>query len=128
MLSPRMWEGLPEHLRAGRLDDDPDLGGWTSAWLSEGRITPHHWGPGSQPANTPATTDASFGGTDVSLPIERGSRDLSQPQLRLRDLDAMGIDTSVMYPTTLYATLAADAEVEAGGDGAPNPDNGAAGP
>ena len=51
--------------------------------------------------------------TGLSLPIELGSRDLSQPELRLKDLDRMGIDYSVMYPSTLYATMASDPELEA---------------
>jgi uncharacterized protein len=119
MMSPRMWADLPAHLeprrpRAIRVDDADGLGAWKSTWLCDGRITPHLWGPGSQPANTPATTDAAFPGTDSSLPLDLGSRDLSAPEARLRDLDQMGIDTSVMYPSTLYATLSSDAELEAG--------------
>jgi predicted TIM-barrel fold metal-dependent hydrolase len=118
MVSERMWADLPEDLRPRRprpirLDADPDLGAWHSAWFVEGRLTPHNWGPASQPANTPATTDPSFPGTDSSLPIAVGSRDLSRPDLRLQDLDRMGIDTSVMYPSTIFATMSPDPVLEA---------------
>jgi len=118
MVSQRMWEDMPEPIRQRRprpvrIDDHGDLGGLESSWFVEGRLTPRHWGPGSQPANNPATTNPEFSGTGLSLPIELGSRDLSQPELRLKDLDRMGIDCSVMYPSTLYATMASDPELEA---------------
>lgn len=118
MVSPRMWEDLPEPLRLRRprpvrIDDSADLGGLETSWFVEGKLTPRHWGPGSQPANNPATTNPEYSGTDLSLPIAIGSRDLSEPELRLKDLDRMGIDCSVMYPSTLYATMSTDPELEA---------------
>ncbi|NIO07636.1 MAG: amidohydrolase family protein [Deltaproteobacteria bacterium] len=118
MVSQRMWEDMPEPIRQRRprpvrIDDHEDFGGLESSWFVEGRLTPRHWGPGSQPANNPATTNPNFSGTNLSLPVEIGSRDLSQPELRIKDLDRMGIDCSVMYPSTLYATMAMDAELEA---------------
>ena len=118
MVSQRMWEDMPEPIRQRRprpvrIEDHEDFGGLESSWFVEGRLTPRHWGPGSQPANNPATTNPEFSGTDLSLPVELGSRDLSQPDLRLKDLDRMGIDCSVMYPSTLYATMATDPELEA---------------
>ena len=118
MMSPRMWQDLPETIwprrpRPVQIEDPEGLGGWQSSWFVEGRLTPHLWGSGSQPANTPATTNPTFPGTDASLPIEIGSRDLSRPELRLKDLDRMGIDTTVLYPSTLYATMTDDPELEA---------------
>lgn len=85
MMSQPMWQDLPEALRPRRprpvrIDDGEGLGGWQSSWFVEGRLTPHVWGTGSQPANTPATTDNAFPGTDASLPVELGSRDLSRPK------------------------------------------------
>lgn len=118
MMSPRMWQDLPKAMwprrpRPVQIQDPDGLGGWQSSWFIEGRLTPHSWGSASQPANTPATTNSAFSGTDASLPVELGSRDVSQPELRLRDLDRMGIDTTVMYPSTLYATMTEDPELEA---------------
>jgi len=118
MVSQRMWEDMPEPMRHRRprpvrIDDNEDLGNLESSWFVEGRLTPRHWGPGSQPANNPATTNPAFSGTGLSLPIEVGSRDLSQPELRLKDLDRLGIDYSVMYPSTIYATMSSDPELEA---------------
>lgn len=118
MMSPRMWQDLPESMRARRprpvqIQDPDGLGGWQSSWFIDGRLLPHPWGPGSQPSNTPATTNPAFSGTDASLPVALGSRDLSEPELRLKDLDRMAIDTTVMYPSTLYATMTDEPELEA---------------
>lgn len=119
MMSPRMWQDLPAGMchrrpRAVSVADDDGLGGWNSAWFIEDQITPRHWGPGSQPANTPASTDGAFSGNDLlSLPIPLGSRDLSDPELRVQDLNRLHIDTSVMYPSTLYARMTDDPELEA---------------
>lgn len=116
--SPRMWEDLPEALRVRRprpvqIGDEEGLGGFKSAWFCEGRVTPHPWGPGSQPANTPRGALDAFPGTRGNINVEFGSQDLSRPDLRLKDLDDAGIDSSVMYPSTIYATLSSDAELEA---------------
>lgn len=116
--SPRMWDDLPPtlHVRRPRpvqIGDEAGLGGFKTAWFCEGRVTPHPWGPGSQPANTPRGALEAFPGTSGNIHIEFGSQDLSRPELRLKDLDRMGIDSSVMYPSTIYATLATDPELEA---------------
>jgi uncharacterized protein len=116
--SDRMWADLPEHLqvrrpRPARIEDAEGLGGFSSTWFVEGYVTPHPWGPSSQPANTPRGALDAFPGTNENIRVEFGSQDLSRPELRVRDLDRIGIDSSVMYPSTIYATMASDPELEA---------------
>ena len=46
MMSPRMWETLPQEFvarrpRPTRVHDVADMGRWTNGWLVEGQIIPH---------------------------------------------------------------------------------------
>lgn len=59
MMTPEMWRDLPSEyaLRRPRpvaIGDSGDLAHWRSAWLLDGRIEPHPYGPGTHAANTPA--------------------------------------------------------------------------
>jgi predicted TIM-barrel fold metal-dependent hydrolase len=118
MMSPRMWETLPKEYaarrpRPTRVSDVNDMGRWTNGWLVEGQIIPHALGPGSQPGNEPARVLEEFGASSNSPDFPLSSFDLSDPQARLRGLDSMGIDHQMLYPTTLYARMTADAGFEA---------------
>jgi predicted TIM-barrel fold metal-dependent hydrolase len=123
--SQRAWEDLPEALRARRprpvqIQDPDGLGGYRISWYSDGQVVPHPFGPGSQPANTPrGSLDlelfpgiAQMDSRVTALPFE--GQDLSDPVQRLRLLDAIGIDVSVVYPSTIYATFTTDPQLEAG--------------
>jgi predicted TIM-barrel fold metal-dependent hydrolase len=48
----------------------------------------------------------------VGFPVEVGSSDFSDPNARLHDLEKMGIDIQVLFPTTLYARMTADPKFE----------------
>jgi predicted TIM-barrel fold metal-dependent hydrolase len=72
-------------------------------------MEPHPYGPGSQGANTPSSVMVEYGAAEERL----GSADLSSPQMRLRDLDARGIDYQTLFPSSLYACLGADPFFEA---------------
>jgi predicted TIM-barrel fold metal-dependent hydrolase len=88
------------------------MGSYDTAWLIDGRVEPHPTGPGAQPANVPRTVLPEFGATPDGEPsIE--SRDLSEPAARLRDMDRMGVDVQMLFPTTLYACMTSDAGLEA---------------
>jgi len=124
MLSPRMWETLPEKYvprrpRPVQVSDGADMGHWTTGWSIEGRIEPHPFGPGAQPANTPSVVLEGFGNLPPGLQTligERppiGSMDLSEPAVRLRDLDRLGIDIQMLFPSTLYAHMTTDPGFEA---------------
>jgi predicted TIM-barrel fold metal-dependent hydrolase len=114
MMSPKMWEDLPKEYNARRprplrIADMPGAGIRSTGWLIEGRMEPHPYGPGSQGANTPSSVMAEFG-----APKERlGSADLSAPEMRLRDLDASGIDVQMLFPSSLYACMGSDPFFEA---------------
>lgn len=118
MLSPRMWETLPQEYaarrpRPTRVADSFDMGRWTNGWLVEGQIIPHALGPGSQPGNEPARVLEEFGASSNNPDFPLSSFDLSDPDARLRGLDCMGIDHQMLYPTTLYARMTSDPGFEA---------------
>lgn len=114
MMSPKMWEDLPKEYAARRprplrIADLSGAGIRGTGWLVEGRMEPHPYGPGSQGANTPASVMAEFGAPAEVL----GSADLSEPDARLRDLDAKGIDAQLLFPSSLYACMSSDPFFEA---------------
>jgi aminocarboxymuconate-semialdehyde decarboxylase len=114
MMGPKMWEDLPREYTARRprpleLADIAGAGIRRTGWLIEGRMEPHAYGPGAQGANTPATVMPEFGAAANAL----GSADISDPQKRLRDLDALGIDHQLLFPSSLYACMGSDPFFEA---------------
>ncbi|MBM3488472.1 MAG: hypothetical protein FJX67_17890 [Alphaproteobacteria bacterium] len=124
MMTPEMWADLPKEYAVRRprpvaIGDAADLGNWKTAWLLDGRLEPHPFGPGTHAANTPAMTMEAYGArpdragdfTAFGLPI--GCVTLTDPAARLAAMDRMGIDVQVMFPSTLYAMLSADAGLEA---------------
>jgi predicted TIM-barrel fold metal-dependent hydrolase len=118
MMSPRMWETLPNEYMARRprptlVHDASDLGRWDNGWLVEGQIIPHALGPGSQPGNEPARVLEAFGAKSDSENFPLSGLDLSDPGARLRGMDFMGVDHQMLYPTTLYARMTGDPGFEA---------------
>ena len=122
IMSPRMWEDLPEEYarrrpRAVRIIDDEGLGRWNTGWLIEGRMEPHVYGPGSHAANTPGIVMEELGTRSNvdkghgAIPV--GSLDLSDPEARLVSLDKMGIDVQFLMPSTLYANITEEPIYEA---------------
>ncbi|HEX9880781.1 MAG TPA: amidohydrolase family protein, partial [Candidatus Binatia bacterium] len=112
-LSPRMWEDLPAEYqvrrpRPVRAGDADDIGRYGSGWMIDGRIIPRPTGRGAQPANTPQAILEEFGAPRDRKEFPIGSRDLSDPEARLRDLDRMGIDYQVLFPSTLYTRMTSD--------------------
>jgi uncharacterized protein len=127
MMSPRMWADLPEEYaarrpRPARIFDESGLGYWTTGWHVDGRVDPHPFGPGAQSANTPAMVmdefrpaadkpRAAIGSSDFT--VTRESLDLSDPQVRIENLDRMAIDIQMLFPSTLYAHITSDPGLEA---------------
>ncbi|MDX1485516.1 MAG: amidohydrolase family protein [Alphaproteobacteria bacterium] len=114
LLSPRMWDGLPEDYVARRprpltVGDTDGMGKWSSGWLIDGRMQPHPYGPATQGANRPTEVMESFGAPADKI----GNRDLSDPEARLVGMDRAGIDVQIIFPTTLYANATADPGFEA---------------
>jgi len=117
-LSPKMWEDLPEQYSIRRprpvtIHDESGLGNYTAGWLIEGSIEPHAFGPGSQQANTPRRVIEEFGADFKREICSAGSVSLSDPEARLRDLDHLGFDAQMLFPSTLYAHMTSDPGFEA---------------
>lgn len=124
MMTPEMWADLPKEYalrrpRPVRIGDAADLGNWKTSWLLDGRLEPHPYGPGTHAANTPGMTMEDYGAkkdnagdfTAFGLPI--GCVTLADVAARLAAMDKMGIDAQVLFPSTIYATMSADAGLEA---------------
>jgi uncharacterized protein len=117
-ISPRMWKDLPEVYRARRprpitVHDDSGLGQYNSGWLIEGSLEPHAFGPGAQQANTPRHVLAEFGADTQREHCSVDSVTLNDPHARLRDMDRMGFDAQMLFPSTLYAHMTDDPGFEA---------------
>jgi uncharacterized protein len=117
-INPRMWEDLPEPYRSRRprpvtIHDDSGLGNYNAGWLIEGSLEPHAFGPGAQQANTPKNVLAEFGADAKREHCSLGSMTLSDVQARLADMDRMGLDVQMLFPSTLYAHMTADPGFEA---------------
>jgi len=117
-INPRMWESLPEQFRARRprpvmVHDDSGLGNFNAGWLIEGSLEPHALGPGAQQANTPRNVLGEFGADVKRQHCSIGSMTLNDPKARLADMDRMGFDAQMVFPSTLYAHMTSDAEFEA---------------
>ncbi len=118
-INPRMWEHLPEQYRARRprpvaIHDGDGLGNFNAGWLIEGSLEPHALGPGAQQANTPRNVLAEFGATTEREHCSIGSMTLNDPQARLRDMDRMGLDAQMLFPSTLYAHMTARPWIRSG--------------
>jgi uncharacterized protein len=117
-INPRMWQELPDRYRARRprpvtIHDEAGLGNFNAAWLIEGSLEPHALGPGAQQANTPRNVLAEFGANTEREHCSIGSMTLNDPAARLRDMDRMGFDAQMLFPSTLYAHMTGDPEFEA---------------
>jgi uncharacterized protein len=117
-INPHMWEDLPDQFRARRprpvtIHDGDGLGNFNAGWLIEGSIEPHALGPGAQQANTPRNVLMEFGANTGREHCSIGSMTLSDPKARLADMDRMGFDAQMIFPSTLYAHMTNDAVFEA---------------
>ena len=117
-INPSMWGDLPEKFRARRprpvtIHDDAGLGNFNAGWLIEGSLEPHALGPGAQQANTPRNVLVEFGANLSREHCSIGSMTLNDPRARLADMDRMGFDVQMIFPSTLYAHMTNDPEFEA---------------
>lgn len=117
-INPSMWQDLPDRYRARRprpvtIHDEAGLGNFNAGWLIEGSLEPHALGPGAQQANTPRNVLAEFGADTEREHCSIGSMTLNDPAARLRDMDRMGFDAQMLFPSTLYAHMTRDPEFEA---------------
>ena len=117
-INPSMWQDLPKQFRPRRprpvrVHDDSGLGNFNAGWLIEGSLEPHALGPGAQQANTPRNVISEFGADIKREHCSVGSMTLNDPQARLADMDRMGFDAQMLFPSTLYAHMTGDPQFEA---------------
>lgn len=117
-INPSMWADLPEQYRTRRprpvtIHDDNGLGNFNAGWLIEGSLEPHALGPGAQQANTPRNVLVEFGANTTREHCSVPSMTLNDPQARLADMDRMGFDVQMLFPSTLYAHMTNDPGFEA---------------
>lgn len=78
-------------------------------WLIDGNIFPKAAGKGGFRLITPAASKRETGRTD----IHRGSREISDVDARLADMDKAGVAIQVIYPTLFLIHVTDDARLEA---------------
>jgi predicted TIM-barrel fold metal-dependent hydrolase len=89
------------------VDNVPSRGGFDTAWLIDGKLFPQPVGKG---ATVFVPGSCSLG---RRKPYARGSQDLTDIGARLREMDQMGIDVQVVFPTLFSYTTTEDPYFEA---------------
>src|SRR5207237_124234 len=77
-------------------------------WLVDGMLRPRLLGPGATLTGTPITS--TFG---RSKPYSLASQAISDVGARLADMDQVGIDVQVIFPTVFLVGLTEDPRLEA---------------
>src|SRR5712692_519540 len=88
-------------------DTDTVYGGWNAVWFIDGDTYPKVVGRGGSRFVTPTTMELA-----KQKPVSIAAQELTDVPARLRDLDRMGIDYQVIYPTLFLTTTAEDVELE----------------
>lgn len=114
--SEAMWRFLDEKMWARRpvlvrIPNDTLYKTSNAFWLIDGNIFPKPVGKGGFILATPAAQESKSISTSQNVRVE--CRELTDPQARLADMDEMGVETQVIYPTlfTIYLTDDVDLEV-----------------
>src|SRR5262249_6984363 len=107
--SQGMWEFLDREMYHRRpvlmsVPEDTLYGERNAFWLIDGNIFPKPAGRGGFNLITPSAAKRQQVRTDISL----GCRDLTDPEARLRDMDQLGFDVQVIYPTLFLIYLTDD--------------------
>lgn len=110
--SPAIWDFLDPAFRPRRplvvtVDEDTCYGDFNAMWLIEGRLLPKGAGPGIFAFRTPPT---SLAARKTWAPIP--AQTLEDVPSRLADMDRMGIDYEIVFPTLFLAPIAEDMELE----------------
>ncbi|HEX9879801.1 MAG TPA: amidohydrolase family protein [Candidatus Binatia bacterium] len=111
--SPAMFELIEEKYRARRplplgLDRDTVYGANNAVWLIDGKVYPKLVGKGGVIFRTPTLMESARQKHE-SIPAQ----ELTDVAARLKDLDKMGIDKQVVYPSLFLSTTTDDVELEA---------------
>ena len=108
---PQMWEHLNPDFYDRRpvilqIPNDTVYGHFNAMWLIDGQIVPKAAGRASNILVTPTIQDFVQQFTDVP------ARDMTDMDMRFRDMEIMGTNAQVVYPTLFLAWLTDDPTLE----------------
>jgi len=111
--SEAMWKFIDKEMYARRpilvkITDDTWYKDRNAFWLIDGEIFPKPAGKGSFNLITPSAQKKESGRGDIHLAV----RELTDPAARLRDMDKIGVEAQVIYPTLFLVYLTDDAKLE----------------
>jgi predicted TIM-barrel fold metal-dependent hydrolase len=109
---PGVWEGFDPTMYARRpvlasIDEEDARGRRNAVWMIDGAAIPKRTGKGSV-ALAVGGSEAENARTDIA----NGVRYLTDPALRVRNMDERSVQTEVVYPTLLLAYLTDDVALE----------------
>jgi hypothetical protein len=95
-----MWQLFDEKMAPRRpvlvsLPEDTWFGDRNALWLIDGNIFPKPAGMGSYRLVTPSAQKAEKVRGDIAI----ASREIADVEARVRDMDRLGVDVQVIYPT-----------------------------
>jgi predicted TIM-barrel fold metal-dependent hydrolase len=111
--SAKMWEMIDREMYPRRpvvvsVPDDTLYGPRNAFWLIDGNIFPRPAGRASFRLITPSASKHESARGDIHI----ACRELTDPQARLRDMDKLGVELQVIYPTLFLVYLTDDAELD----------------
>jgi predicted TIM-barrel fold metal-dependent hydrolase len=111
--SEAMWryidkEMYPRRPILARIPDDTWYGERNAFWLIDGQIFPKPAGKASFSLITPSAQKKESGRSDIHL----AARELSDTAARLKDMDKIGIEIQIIYPTLFLVYLTDDPALE----------------
>ena len=111
--SEAMWKLLDKEMYHQRpvvvsVPDDTLYGDRNAFWLIDGNIFPRPAGRGSFRLITPSASKRELSRGDIHI----ACRELTDPEARLADMDRLGVEMQVIYPTLFLVYLTDDVKLE----------------
>ena len=111
--SDGMWELFEKEMYPRRpvrvqVPEDTLYGASNAFWLIDGNIFPKPAGKGGFRLITPSTAKRQTERDDLTV----ATREITDPAARLRDMDNLGVDIQVIYPTLFLIYLTDDAALQ----------------
>jgi len=111
--SEAMWrlidkEMYPRRPVLARIPEDTWYQDRNAFWLIDGEIFPKPAGKASFSLITPSAQKKESGRGDIHLAV----RELTDPLARLKDMDKIGVEVQVIYPTLFLVYLTDDAQLD----------------
>lgn len=111
--SQEMWDLLDRKMYARRpvkvsVPEDTLYGDSNAFWLIDGNIFPKPSGKGGFRLVTPSAAKQQSSRGDIAI----ASREITDPKVRLADMDRLNVETQVIYPTLFLIHLTDDVELQ----------------